>query len=68
MVHSRAFRIEHHTFRAEVQREGEPLASTSGVLCETLEDAWRWSEQVVHVRYPHDCREMDCLPVRDAAG
>ncbi len=68
LVHSRAFRVEHRSYRAEVQREGEPLKATSGVTCETLEEAWDWSEQVVHFRYPHDCREMDCRPVRGAAG
>jgi hypothetical protein len=60
LVDSRAFQLERVTFRAEVQREGEPLAVAPATIHPTLEDAWHWAESSVQSRYPHDCDEMGC--------
>jgi len=68
IIDSRAFQIEHDTFRAEIQREGEPLAFAPSTTHKTLHDAWRWAEGLVQIRYPHNCDEMCCEQIRGAAG
>jgi hypothetical protein len=67
-VDSRAFRLERDTFRAEIQREGEPLAVAPSAVHGTLHDAWQWAECVVQSRYPHDCEAMQCGDTQRAAG
>jgi hypothetical protein len=68
VVDSRAFQMERDTFRAEIQREGEPLAVAPSAVHGTLHDAWQWAEAVVQTRYPHDCEEMRCSHTLRAAG
>ena len=68
LVNSRAFQLERDTFRAEIQREGEPLAAAPSAVHGTLQDAWQWAEEVVQARYPHDCKAMNCGHTQRAAG
>ena len=68
VIVSRAFRLEHETFRAEIQREGEPLAVAASAIHKTLRDAWLWAERSVQAQSPHDCDEMQCEDIRLAAG
>lgn len=68
VVDSRAFQLERDTFRAEIQREGEPLAVAPSAVHGTLQDAWQWAERVVQARYPHDCEAMRCGRTQRAAG
>jgi hypothetical protein len=68
VVDSRAFQMERDMFRAEIQREGEPLAVAPSAVHGTLHDAWQWAEDVVQTRYPHDCEEMHCSHTLRAAG
>jgi len=68
VVDSRAFQLERDTFRAEIQREGEPLAGAPSAVHATLQDAWQWAERVVQTRYPHDCEAMHCGHTLRAAG
>jgi hypothetical protein len=68
VVDSRAFQLERDTFRAEIQREGEPLAGAPSAVHGTLQDAWQWAERVVQTRYPHDCEAMHCGQTLRAAG
>jgi hypothetical protein len=68
IVVSRAFQLEGATFRSEIQREGQALALAPGAVHGTLREAWRWAEGVVQNRYPHDCREMGCGDIEEAAG
>ena len=68
VVDSRAFQLERDTFRAEIQREGEPLAVAPHAVHGTLRDAWQWAERVVQTRYPHDCEAMNCGHMQQAAG
>jgi hypothetical protein len=68
VVESRAFQLERATFRSEIQREGQALRAAPGAIHQTLHDAWRWAEHVVQDHYPHDCDEMCCGEVEEAAG
>ena len=68
IIDSRAFQLERDTFRAEIQREGEPLTGAPSAIHTTLRDAWRWAERSVQSQYPHDCDEMCCGDIRRAAG
>jgi hypothetical protein len=68
IIDSRAFQLERDTFRAEIQREGEPLAVGPGTVHTTLRDAWIWAERSVQNQYPHNCDEMSCGHIRLAAG
>jgi len=47
-------------FRAEVQREGDPLAAVRGVSLPSLEEAWQHAEATVVSLFPHDCGAMHC--------
>lgn len=60
-VETRAFRLEDHAWRAEVQRDGDPITAVPGTTCASLEDAWRVAEHLVQRHFPHDCR--GCEPV-----
>jgi hypothetical protein len=68
VVVSRAFQLERATFRSEIQREGQTLAASPSAIHGTFDDAWRWAERVVQSAYPHDCRQMGCGEVEEAAG
>jgi len=59
-VAARAFRLEDSVFRAEVQREGDPLAAVRGVSLPSLEEAWQHAEATVVSLFPHDCGAMHC--------
>ena len=68
VIDSRAFQLERDTFRAEIQREGEPLSAAPSATHKTLRDAWQWAERSVQSRYPHDCEEMCCEDIQRAGG
>ena len=68
VIASRAFQLERDTFRAEIQRDGEPLPAAPGAIHGTLHAAWEWAESIVQTRYPHDCEAMQCGNVKLAAG
>ena len=60
LVACRAFQLEHAAYRAEVQREGDPLTLIPGATFESLEEAWESAEQRIMHHFPHDCAEMGC--------
>ena len=60
LVDCRAFRLERAAYRAEVQRQGDPLTLVPGATFESLEEAWESAERRVMHQFPHDCTEMGC--------
>ena len=65
LVDSRAFRLEDAAYRAEVQREGDPLNAIPGATFDSLEEAWHGAEGRLMNRFPHDCLMMGCGSKRE---
>lgn len=66
LVDSRAFRLETAAYRAEVQRQGDPLNAVPGATFESLEEAWRGAEHRLLNHFPHDCAQMGCGSIEQA--